>query len=166
MPDDSSIPPREATPPQPVIPILGYATPGSTRLVTIHTYGDSFEANLALNRLQAEGIQAFLLDENMVATGGGLYTGLVGGIRLQVPEPDVERALSLLPKERKPGPLTCPKCGSTDVLCSHFLGSRIFLVLLFLGMPLLFTEPPCQCRACGHLWQGREDREEEEDESV
>jgi hypothetical protein len=30
---------------------------------------------------------------------------------------------------------------------------RWLLVVVLLGLPLLFTEAPCRCRACGHYWK-------------
>jgi len=65
------------------------------KLVTIATFGNTVEANLAKNRLETAGIRAFLADADTVDMAWQL-TGAVGGIKLQIPEGDEEVALSLL----------------------------------------------------------------------
>src|SRR5258707_1016358 len=67
------------------------------KLITIATFGNAVEANLAKNRLETAGIRAFLADEDTVDMAWQL-TGAVGGIKLQIPEGDEEVALSLLEK--------------------------------------------------------------------
>jgi hypothetical protein len=65
------------------------------KTVLIARFGDTVEAEMAKNRLEAEGIPAFLGSE---ATGG-LFAGLghaFGGIALHVREVDWERAARLL----------------------------------------------------------------------
>jgi hypothetical protein len=67
----------------------------SEKLITIATFGNAVEANLARNRLETAGIRAFLADADTVDMAWQL-TGAVGGIKLQIPEGDEEVALSLL----------------------------------------------------------------------
>jgi type III secretory pathway lipoprotein EscJ len=62
-------------------------------MTTIHNYFNVAEAEFALSLLQASGIEASLLDET--AASMGLMFGS-GGMRLQVEEADVERALEIL----------------------------------------------------------------------
>ncbi len=61
-------------------------------LVTIATYESSVQANLARGRLEAEGIEALLLDENVHRMFGGVY----GRVRLAVAPEDVEEAEAIL----------------------------------------------------------------------
>ncbi len=70
-------------------------------LVTAAVFGDQTQAIAARLELEAAGIPAFLLDENIA---GGLFTlaTAVGGIKLQVPESRLEESLRLL-DERIPG---------------------------------------------------------------
>ncbi|MGD8998905.1 MAG: hypothetical protein PVF75_00700 [Granulosicoccaceae bacterium] len=63
--------------------------------VTIARYDTMPEAHIALGRLTAEGIEAWLADENLVQTDW-LYSIAVGGIKLQVEPGNVERALAIL----------------------------------------------------------------------
>ena len=53
------------------------------------------EAHIAMGRLEAEGIEAWLADEHLVQTDW-LYSIAVGGIKLQVNAEDAQRALEIL----------------------------------------------------------------------
>src|SRR5262245_60532836 len=70
----------------------------SDSLVTIAAFWSPVEADLARNRLEAAGIQAFLANAVTV----GMYWHLsnaVGGVRLQVREGDAEEALAVLAEQ-------------------------------------------------------------------
>jgi hypothetical protein len=71
----------------------------NTDLATVATFWSSVEANLARNRLAAEGISSCLQGEEAVAMTWSL-TNAVGGILLQVQARDVERALACLGESR------------------------------------------------------------------
>ena len=58
------------------------------KLVTIATYSNPIEANLAKLKLASEDIDCFLAGEHAVA----VYGGIVGEVKLQVRQSDVERA--------------------------------------------------------------------------
>jgi len=62
------------------------------KLITVATFGNSVEANLAKHRLETAGIRAFLAD----ADTADVAWQLIGGIKLQIPEGDEEVALALL----------------------------------------------------------------------
>jgi Putative prokaryotic signal transducing protein len=64
-------------------------------LVTLATFGDTVEANLAKNYLEAAGIRAFLADEETVNMDW-LLGNAVGRIKLQVGDGDEEAARTLL----------------------------------------------------------------------
>ena len=64
-------------------------------LVTVGIYSHVYEADLAVSRLESEGIMAFAADEFMVNLNW-LYSNAIGGVRLQVPAPDAERAREIL----------------------------------------------------------------------
>ena len=67
-------------------------------LVTVATYDLMPDAHIAMGRLQAEGIECWLADENLVQTDW-LYSIAVGGIKLQVRERDATRALQTLARD-------------------------------------------------------------------
>jgi hypothetical protein len=153
---------------------LNYARPGTERpsmsLVTIATFGHSWEAHLAAGKLEAAGIPAVLVDENINAVGGGIYTSMVGGIKLQVPQIDVDRALEALPRHVRISRVKCPKCGSDDTRqIDYSPGLKIFFLLL-LGIPYLFVQKPWICLSCSNVWrappqqQKQEEKDDEDDE--
>jgi hypothetical protein len=117
-------------------------------------------------QLEAAGIPAVLVDENINAVGGGIYTSMVGGIKLQVPQIDVDRALEALPQRVRIAQVKCPKCGSTDTRQIDFSpGLKIFFLLL-LGIPYLFVQKPWICLSCSSVWRTtqRHQKQEEDDE--
>jgi hypothetical protein len=65
------------------------------RFVTIKTHYSPTEARLEKGRLEAEGIEAFLADEETIAMDW-LLNGAIGGIKLQVAEENADRALEVL----------------------------------------------------------------------
>ncbi len=67
----------------------------SDKLVTLGTYYSPIEAQFAVNRLKEAGITAFVADENIVAMDF-LLGNAVGWIKVQVREPDLERAEAVL----------------------------------------------------------------------
>ena len=62
-------------------------------MITIATYLNIMDAELAKSRLEDNGIQAFIADEASYSIG---YGSVVGGVRLQVPGNEVERAKAML----------------------------------------------------------------------
>lgn len=62
---------------------------------TIATFDTIIDANMALGRLQAEGISAQLVDEHLVQTDM-LYSIAVGGIKLQVEDQLATKARQIL----------------------------------------------------------------------
>ena len=64
-------------------------------LMTVATFGDPVEANLAKNRLESSGVQAFLADEETVNMDW-LLGNAIGRIKLQVGDQDAEAARTLL----------------------------------------------------------------------
>jgi hypothetical protein len=156
------------SPQDPEPPVLDYAAlRGRKRelgLVTVASFWDAWEANLALGKLRAEGIEATLADQNIVSAGGGLYANLAGGIKLQVAVGDAERARAVLPQRGAPVPVKCPKCGfpQTRPVTQH-VAVRVLFVLMF-GLPYVLFGKKWACAACGHSWRRSIYDESEEDD--
>ena len=81
-------------------------------LVTLQVYNLPIDAEMARGELEAYGVEALVLDEN-IANIHPIYTLVTGGIRLQVRRADVARAreiLGLMPQpdvpaeDETPGP--------------------------------------------------------------
>ncbi len=70
------------------------------------TFNNSFEANLAASHLEHEGIETFIQDQNISniypnATGAvnlvvGSPFGAYGGVKLQIKDDDVQKAIEVL----------------------------------------------------------------------
>jgi hypothetical protein len=144
---------------QPAQPLpLGYVMPGTVnrgevgKLVTIATFAQAWEAHLALGKLESAGIGVVLADENIVGIGGGLYSGLSGGIKLQVPAHEIERAMEVLPRRVWVRQYRCPECGSVETRELDFTVGTKILFLCLLGVPYLFVRKRRFCLNCQMIW--------------
>jgi hypothetical protein len=63
------------------------------KLVPVEIYNNYVEANIVLGRLQNDGIDCWLLDEN---TATILTGNTIGGIKLVVPQSQAEKAKELI----------------------------------------------------------------------
>jgi hypothetical protein len=70
------------------------------KIVTLAMYHDPMEAQLVRNRLEAEGIPAFLSGDETSNLFGGM-SGAFGTVHLQVAEENLERAADLLEADDK-----------------------------------------------------------------
>ncbi|QBG47295.1 DUF2007 domain-containing protein [Verrucomicrobia bacterium S94] len=64
-------------------------------MITLTKVSYVHEADFLRMRLEEAGIECFIPDENLAAIYP-LYSGAIGGIRIQVHEKDLERARQLL----------------------------------------------------------------------
>jgi len=124
-------------------------------LVTVATCNWIIEADMIVARLDAEGVKAFIPDEGMVQINP-IYANAIGGIRVQVDEPDLDRAREIL-KEGLPlvdkGIAPCPLCGSGNVHYERISRRLAFASLLLIGIPLLWIKHRWKCEDCGHKWK-------------
>jgi len=139
-------------------------------LVTVATFSHPAEAYMQKAKLDSEGIQAFVVDDCVVAVNW-LYSLAVGGVKLQVAEPDVEKALETLSVGRNITETThevesvgnqpqCPKCGSLHARHETFDSRAAFIshlatmpLLGSLGIPLPIFKPEWVCSKCGYRWK-------------
>lgn len=132
--------------------------------VTVASFRDLAEAEMARVTVDAEGIRCYLADAEVIRLDWTLSMAL-GGIKLRVPAADRERALERLHRTSTAQELrlvgddtseeSCPACGGTAVTVEE-RGRRFSLVATLLGLPLLFRATATRCGACGHRWrQGR-----------
>lgn len=64
----------------------------SDELITVARFANTLEAETAKNFLLAEGVSAFIADEN----ASSLFSGMLGQAKLQVAAADAARAKELL----------------------------------------------------------------------
>lgn len=67
--------------------------------ITIARYSLPYEAHLDRARLESEGILSIIADEYTINMQW-LYSNAMGGVRLQVDEPDLARAAEILEEDR------------------------------------------------------------------
>ena len=97
------------------------------------TLPSSLDANLLKSKLESEGIKCFLVNENFTDWFPA-YFGLLGaGVQVVVRNEDVPKAREFA--QLTTGPVTCPSCGSKNVLLKHEKFKRK-LTLLFIGLLL------------------------------
>ena len=133
-------------------------------LVTIAKFFTLGEAKLAQGRLSSEGISVFVCDEHMHAINWHMGAAF-GGIRLQVPERQVVRALEILDgfepdlteedEDTEEVPC-CPECESLEI---REVSSPKARQISLWSSAIPFPEPPTQtthhwrCLMCGYQWQ-------------
>jgi hypothetical protein len=140
-------------------------------LVTISKFLSLGEAKLAQGKLVSAGISAFVCDENMHALNWHIGMAL-GGIRLQVPDSQVVRALEVL-DDFDPDPMgleadadenddemeevaCCPECESLEIREVTSASPRQ-IALWSSAIP--FPEPQTEgnrhwkCLMCGYHWR-------------
>ena len=135
-------------------------------LVTIAKFLSLGEAKLAQGKLVSAGITAFVCDENMHAMNWHMGMAL-GGIRLQVPDSQMVRALEILDNfeleesdeeedEEVEEVACCPECESLEI---RELDKSHPRQIALWSAAIPFPEPPAQeihrwkCLACGYEWR-------------
>jgi DNA-directed RNA polymerase subunit RPC12/RpoP len=129
-------------------------------LHTLKIFDSAVDAHILKSRLNNEGIVSFIFDEHIM-TLNPLYNIMVGGIKLKVPETDLERARAILTEiEQTPfsdedgTAVMCPSCGSLELYhdFKSMKGVPGFLstfLSLFLGVFPLYFSTVYKCKVCG-----------------
>ena len=138
-------------------------TPPTGRdLVTVATYMFPWEAYIARGRLEAEGVAAFVADDNTVQMNWG-YAWAIGGVRVQVPREQLGEAKLVLHNlaagayadtsvDEDGDRQCCPRCSSTKFDTRRSTPILVLmLVALFSMLPLPFPKRR-HCRNCGYDW--------------
>lgn len=135
-------------------------------LVTVETTYDIFEAEFLRNRLEGEGFEVFLADENIVGAYN-LLAGAVGGIKIKVFSDDADDARTLIERLREAeteaaenpnfgeqvdtGWGVCEICLSRDLTPEReFLGWK--WILAFFMIPSVVAKRKLVCNNCGNQW--------------
>lgn len=131
--------------------------------IAIRSFDNYIDANIILGKLQSEGISCFLRDEYTV-TIDPILTNAVGGIKLTVAEPDLQRAIDLLAlfDKEKREQLQCPRCHSHDVEYisnPQRSGNWLSAVLTFLfGSYAISIKKIYHCFECGYEFEDLPDK--------
>jgi uncharacterized Zn finger protein len=138
--------------------------------IIAQVYSNYIDANIIMGRLEEEGINCWLKDENTVTINPAL-TNAVGGIKLMVPESQAERAFELLRQFRNEQQiaLKCPRCGSVNVefvttprKASNWFG--VIFGFLFTNYALS-ADKVYHCFDCGFEFEELRDAKTEESNS-
>lgn len=134
--------------------------------IQIDTYVNYIDANIVLGRLESEGINCWLRDENTV-TIDPILTNAVGGIKLMVAAPEAERAIELLKeyREEKKKMIRCINCGSDNIelVTTPRKASHWFWALF----GFLFTDYALQAEKVYHCFNCKKEFSQKEmDESL
>jgi hypothetical protein len=129
--------------------------------VTLRQFLDLPEALLAKGRLESAGIEAYLVDDNMVRLNW-FISNILGGIKLKVRAEDAEAARDIL---NQPIPETlevdgvgtfeqpkCPQCQSLEVGCDE-LNKGFSYTAAFAGIPIPMHRKGWICHSCGNHWE-------------
>lgn len=135
-------------------------------LVTLRSYRDPIEADVARSHLEDAGIESVVFDDHMI-TAQWLYSIAIGGAKLKVEAVDVVRAKAILgedrsadlagiPESRNPPSEgeQCPNCGSNDVSPSPVRRNLAALSFL-LEFPIVAGRRRWRCHACRNTWRRR-----------
>lgn len=124
------------------------------KLVTIKTFDNYFSANILLTRLQQDGMECYLIDENTI-TIDPILSNAIGGIKLQVKKEDERAATKLLAAYQLQYMLsaTCPQCGSNsfcEVTKKEATNYVTVLLTWLFSSYALAAKYVYQCRQCGY----------------
>lgn len=124
-------------------------------MITIATFSKPEEAHLLRMRLEANGIPAFVQDENLVQMDW-LYSNAIGGVRVQIYEEDIPQAKELLKQESIDSEdavvVQCPFCSSNNTEMDELPRRISFLSLLLFHFPLLLSKHRYKCKNCDRSW--------------
>lgn len=129
-------------------------------LVLLDSFTNVVEANLAKGTIESEGIEAYLLGDDMVAANW-LLMNAIGGLRLMVRSDDEKRAREILQEYRAAkeasilddtNALTCPNCNSKNVKQHNPFWLPGLIFILVVRMPAFCNMQRMKCRECKFIW--------------
>lgn len=120
-------------------------------LVTVKTFDNYFTANIFLTRLQADGINCFLKDENTV-TIDPILCNAIGGIKLVVAKKDEVTTIKTLRAYQIEYLLsaTCPTCGSNSFSYVTKPGASNYLTAIITWLFSSYAVAPEYVYKCGN----------------
>lgn len=141
------------------------------KLITLRTFDNATTAHIQKSRLESEGIECYLFDENM-STLNLAYVIALGGIKLNIKSTDIEKAECIL-KEIEETHITdeddkiisCPNCSSTEldtgVKSMKGIKGLLSAIMSFSLMTFpIYYKTVVKCKDCGCEFKYNEDRKE------
>lgn len=130
-------------------------------LVTVGTFSHPIMASLLASQLEAEGLEVFIDNAEML-TMDPLLAPALGGVKVSVRASDAEmgRDIARRPSEKpledlEESAVPCPRCTSYRTLRERFSSRMAFLTILLLGFPWPFRKKGWKCLDCGNAWKGK-----------
>lgn len=129
-------------------------------LITIKTFNDAISAHILKNKLESEGVQCFIFDEETV-TVDPLLNFAIGGVKLKINDFNRDRALVIINAiEETPftdnadNAIRCPSCNSTQLYNDYksmkdpksFMASVISILI---GAFPFYSKSVYKCKKCG-----------------
>jgi predicted RNA-binding Zn-ribbon protein involved in translation (DUF1610 family) len=123
--------------------------------IPVWSYNDYVSAHIAMGRLEEDGFNCWLKDENTV-TIDPILTNAVGGIKLMVAETEAQKAFEILKQLQREHKATaaCPKCNSHNIevvstprKASNWASAIIGFLFTSYAMPV---ETVNHCFDCGN----------------
>lgn len=135
--------------------------PEFSELVSIRAFRDLPEALLAKGKLDAAGVESYIMDQNMIRMNWFIST-LLGGVKLCVKADDAERALDFL-EEPIPDQIElengetftqpkCPRCNSLDISSAGAAAKSAYVAAWALA-PIPLQRKTDKCLSCGYEWK-------------
>lgn len=117
------------------------------RLVQVASYSKPDDAYLAASFLEGNGLSPNIRDGHTIGVDW-FYSQAVGGVKLEVPEDEYEKAVELLAlPSASENVLKCPHCGSDKIKLRQLSGVTALALLLF-GLLLPIASHRADCLDC------------------
>ena len=129
--------------------------------VVLKSFTNYIDAHIILGRMQEEGVDCWLNNEN-TTTIMPIWTTAIGGIQLMVQGEHLQKAsdvLKVIEQEKKEN-ISCPKCNSRDVEYINTIRKPVnwlsAAATFFLGDYAVMPEQRYHCFKCGEEWKESE----------
>ena len=149
----------------------------SNSIVSVHTI--AMDAHIIKGRLEAEGIPAYLTDDQYI-TMDWMFSQALGGVKVRVPYVYRERAIAVLNNNQsgdfdlskatdldlpefeqellEDSKIHCPECNSIQVGPFDWFWKLSLLVLFTYHTPIAFSKQYYKCRKCMHMFRLKKSR--------
>ena len=134
----------------------------STELVTVASFETAPEAWIFQNKLETNGIRAFVVDEHVVNARWS-YSLAIGGVKVQIPNQEIASFKQFKTLEAKSTTVEvpcfekdtpsdfgyCPHCQSSELSFQRWQKRKFFLIWLLFGWAIPVHSPSLKCNCCG-----------------